>query len=88
MTYKGYELRQGVKTILTKGDETVEVEAWGIYRNGDYRGSVKTPNDAKDYIDGLTQGELTRPKNVTRVIQRTDYNTHGRIDKTTRFIER
>lgn len=88
MTYKGYEIRNDAKTKFHKNGEVIEVEAWGIYRNGDYRGSVKTPNDAKDYIDGLTQGELTRPKEVTRVIQRTDYNTHGRIDKTTRFIER
>lgn len=68
MNYKGYELRQGVKTILTKGDKTVEIEAWGIYRNGDFRGSAKTIDAAKDFIDEITRGTLYRPP-ITRVIK-------------------
>lgn len=69
MNYKGYELRQGVKTILTKGDETVEVEAWGIYRNGDFRGSAKTIDAAKDFIDEITRGTLYRPPITTRKVR-------------------
>lgn len=87
MTYKGYELRNDAKTIFHKGGETIVVEAWGIYRNGDFRGSAKTIDAAKQYIDGITQ-ELHRPKDVTRVIQRTDYNTHGNPERTTTYIER
>lgn len=78
MNYKGYELRQGVKTILTKGDETVEVEAWGIYRNGDFRGSAKTLDAAKQFIDGIPQLELHRDEEQAHYCQRTDYDDHGR----------
>ena len=82
MTYKGYEIRHDAKTKFHKDGEVIVLEAWGIYRNGDYRGSAKTLDSAKQYIDGLTVGTLTRPRNVTRVIQRTDYNGFGKVERT------
>ena len=68
MVYKGYELRNDAKTIFHKNGETIEVEAWGIYRNGDYRGSAKTLDAAKAHIDGITQGSLYRPP-ITRKVR-------------------
>ncbi|MCR4622646.1 MAG: hypothetical protein K5663_11255 [Clostridiales bacterium] len=70
MIYKGYELRNDAKTIFHKNGEVIEVEAWGIYRNGDYRGLAKTLDAAKAHIDGITQGSLYRPPvNRTKVVR-------------------
>ena len=87
MTYKGYELRKGVKTKFVKGSEILEVDAWGIYANGDFKGSVRTREQAIDYIDQISRNTLHKPRDRTHVIQRTDYNTHGNIDKTIVYRE-
>ena len=78
MNYKGYEIRR-VKTKLFKNGEVIEIEAWGIYANGDFKGSVKTPEQARDYIDGLMRGTLYRPKETTHIVQRTDYHEFGKV---------
>lgn len=84
MTYKGYELRNDAKTIFHKDGQNIEVQAWGIYANGDYKGSAKTLDAAKQYIDGIGGGYLHRAKDRT-VIQRTDYDGRGRVIRTTYY---
>lgn len=69
MTYKGYEIRNDAKTKFHKNGEVIEVEAWGIYRNGDFRGSAKTIDAAKDFIDEITRGTLYRPPITTRKVR-------------------
>lgn len=86
ITYKGYEIRR-TPTKFVKGGTVLEVEAWGIYANGDYRGSVKTQQQAMAYIDKLTQGVCTRPPERTRAIQRTDYDDRGHPVRTITYRE-
>lgn len=81
MTYKGYEIRR-VKTKFVKHDVPIEVEAWGIYANGDFKGSALTKEEATDCIDRLTAGELYRPREPRAKIQVTEYNTHGHVAHT------
>lgn len=69
MNYKGYEMRHDTKTKFHKNGEVIEVNAWGIYRNGDFRGSAKTIDAAKDFIDEITRGTLYRPPITTRKVR-------------------
>ena len=69
MNYKGYELRNDAKTIFHKDGQNIEVQAWGIYANGDFRGSAKTIDAAKDFIDEITRGTLYRPPITTRKVR-------------------
>ena len=78
MNYKGYEIRRGVKTKFSKNGEAIEVEAYGIYANGDYKGAVRTLDQARDYIDTMAKGTLYRPRERTHVIQVTNYDERGR----------
>ena len=87
MNYKGYELRNDAVTKFYKDGEVIEVKAWGIYRNGDYRGSAKTLDAAKQHIDGLTKGTLYRPPDRTHVIQKAEYSTHGTLMRTKIYRE-
>ena len=57
MDYKGYEIRR-VKTKFVKNETPIEVEAWGIYANGDFKGSALTKDEALACIDRLAAGEL------------------------------
>ena len=79
MNYKGYEIRRNVKTKFFKDGEVLEVDAWGIYANGDFKGSVKTLDQAKAYIDQISQGSLHRPRDRTHVIQKTEYDGRGNV---------
>ena len=87
MTYKGYELRNDAKTKFYKDGEVLELVCWGIYANGDFKGSVKTREQAMDYIDHLMQGALHRPKDRTHTIQRIDYDGRGRVVTTRVYRE-
>lgn len=87
MNYKGYEIRKGIKTKFFKNGEVLEVEAWGIYANGDFKGSVKTREQAMAYIDHLAEGVLHRPKDRTHVIQKTEYDGRGQIMRTRMYRE-
>lgn len=80
MTYKGYEIRR-TNTKLCKEGQTIDVEAWGIYANGDFKGSVRTPDQARDYIDGLTQSSMHRTKSAAHEVQVTEYNVTGTWSK-------
>ena len=80
MVYKGYEIRR-VKTKFVKNDTPIEVDAWGIYANGDFKGSALTEAEARDSIDRMSEGVLYRPRERGHVIQTIDYNTHGNIER-------
>ena len=81
MSYKGYELRR-VKTKFVKNNTPIEVEAWGIYANGDFKGSAMTKDEALACIDSLAAGDLYRPREPRSKIQVTEYDGRGNVAHT------
>ena len=82
MNYKGYEIRRNVKTKFFKDGEVLEVDAWGIYANGDFKGSALTKDEALACIDSMSAGELYRPREPRNKIQVTEYNARGGVAHT------
>lgn len=75
MTYKGYEIRPNIGTTFRK-DDTVQIviPCWGIFRNGDFKGSVKTADAAKAFIDDLTAESLYRPIEPRTKVKRSEFD--------------
>ena len=74
MTYKGYEIRPNISTKfkIEEGAEIV-INCWGIFRNGDFKGSVKTVEAAKAFIDDLAVGSLYRPIEPRTKVKRSQF---------------
>ena len=68
-------------TRFEKNGEPIEVETWGIYANGDFKGSALTVEEARDCIDQMASGTLYRPRTPRHMIQVTEYNTHGNTQR-------
>lgn len=75
MTYKGYEIRPNISTKfkIEEGEE-IEIQCWGIFRNGDFRGSVQTADAAKAFIDDLTAESLYRPIEPRTKVKRSEFD--------------